>query len=142
MVQASGAVVSLAASLKKSRAEVRKVSKERDEFRLKGVQADGADEGWSTLAKKVAEEIHTLLAQARDAVLQLKMDHEEQLAVEKRRNDPLNAQVTDFTGQLMNVKELYLYMLKREDGLGESKNAERTAMQYARLSAHFAPRNA
>lgn len=48
----SGAVVSLLASLENVCEEVRRVSKERDEFRVKWEQADRADEDMSTLAKR------------------------------------------------------------------------------------------
>lgn len=68
--------------------------------------------------KKVVEEMHGLLEQARDAILQVKKDDEEQLAVEKGCIDSIRTQVTDLTGQLMKAKE----------SLRTSSSKERTAL--------------
>lgn len=58
----SGAVGSLAESLKKAREGVCKVSKERDEFQVKWEQADGGEEGWAPSAEKTIDEMRGLPA--------------------------------------------------------------------------------
>lgn len=90
----------------KAREEALKVPKKRDEFQLKWEQADGDEEDWSTSAKKPIDETHGRLAQARDTILQMKQDNEEQLAVVKGHSNYLKAPVTDRTGQMVRVEEL------------------------------------
>lgn len=82
------------------------VFKQRDKSRVEWKQADGPDKCLSTSAKKVIEKMRGLLAQAHDTILQLKKDHEEQLAVEKERSDALKIQATDLRGQVVKSEGL------------------------------------
>lgn len=50
--------------------------------------------------------MHVLVVRARDTIIRLARDHEEQLAVEKRRSNFTKAQITDLTGLVMKKEEL------------------------------------
>lgn len=65
---------------------------QHDELQVKYEQVDGAERDWPTSAKTTIDKIRGLLPQARDTILQVRRDHEEQLAAEKRRNDSLKVQ--------------------------------------------------
>lgn len=64
-------------------------SQNLDEYIVKCQQADGADEDWSTSAKKVVEEKCGLLARSCDAVLQFNKLHDEIFTIEKGRSESL-----------------------------------------------------
>lgn len=61
-------------------------------------QADGGNEAWFTSANNKVEETRGLLARSRDAILQLKKKHREQLAAIQVPRSSRKAQVTDLTG--------------------------------------------
>lgn len=122
MAHTLGAVISLAASSIRAQEKVREASKGRDEVQVKWEKIDGADESWPFLAKRAIEETRDLLARARDTILQLTRDHEEQLAVQKGRSDSLKAQVTDIMCQVMKVKKLlHICRSKESMSLAELK---------------------
>lgn len=83
LAQASYAVVSLVASLRRAHREVRKSLNARYKFHVNLEQSYLAEKRRSTSGKNIFEDIRGLLAQASNRILQLEKDHEEQLSVEK-----------------------------------------------------------
>lgn len=70
-------------------------------------KADAADERWSDSLKKAVEQTRGSLAQALATTLQVTKDHKEQLLVKQGRSDSHKARVTDITGQVTKVEEVF-----------------------------------
>lgn len=88
----------------KSSEEICKDSERCDGFSVKRKQADEADECWFSADKAFGKK-HGFLAKGLDTTLQLREDHEEQLAVQKKRIDAFKVHVADLTVQMMKVEE-------------------------------------
>lgn len=125
---------------KKPHDKISKVSKVRDEYRVKWEEAYESGEDWSTSTKKAFEEMCGLPDQAFDAILQLTKNHEALLDVELKCSDFPKDQVTDLTGHLMKSEKLLCTCCWKERmALKETKrlNAQRCNLQYISTYQNF-----
>lgn len=106
LANALGAIIFSATFLKRARKKSFKVSNQHDEICVKWENAGWTEEGRSTSAKQVVEDIHDLVAQACKVILQLMENHENLLALEKEHTDAHKAQMIDVSSQIKNVDDL------------------------------------
>lgn len=77
LTHASGTVVLIATSVKKTRDKVCEITKEFDKYHVKVEEPSWVDEGKSISAKELVQEVQALLGLGRDILVQLRDDNEQ-----------------------------------------------------------------